>query len=155
LNGGSTQTAVATDQIPRNLSMQFSLRRMLLAVAMFAVTLGILTLYARRAGMFRSDSDPTFWWVAVTAMAFAVSGTLLVGHRRDLGRIVNTSVWTIAGFIAAAMLNDHQWLDHAIFVLVGRIPGLVGGCVLGGLIGGCVGCIFFRGLRPPPARSSR
>jgi hypothetical protein len=136
--------------------MQFSLRRMLLAVAVFAAILGTFSLYAKRFGMFRSDRDPTSWWVAVAAMAVAVSGILLVGHRRDLPRIVNACVWTSAGFIAAGMPSSSHWLDHAIFFLSGRIPGLLGDCILGGLLGWFIGCICSRWLYPlspstPPA----
>jgi hypothetical protein len=134
--------------------MQFSLRRMLFAVAAFAAALGLLTLHAKRFGMFRPDSDPTWWWVSVTAMAFATSGILLVGHRRDLPRVVNAGVWTILGFIAVIMLSGNHWLDHAIFYLFGRIPGFLGDCILGGLIGWFLGCICFRWLHPPPPRSS-
>lgn len=133
--------------IGENLTMQFSLRRMLLAVAVVAATLGILTLYAKRAGMLCAESDPTWWWVAVTAMAFAVGGMLLVGHRRDLGRIVNASVWTIAGFFAAAMQSANGWLAHAIFYCLGWIGNSLVFAILGGLIGGVIGCVLFRGLR--------
>jgi hypothetical protein len=73
--------AYPSEHIGRNLTMQFSLRRMLLAVAVLVATLGTLTLHAKRLGVFRSESDPAWWWVAVTATAFAAGGILLVGHR--------------------------------------------------------------------------
>ena len=39
--------------------MQFSLRRMLFAVAVFAATLGMFIFYGESRGMFASDSNPT------------------------------------------------------------------------------------------------
>ncbi len=97
--------------------MQFSLRRMLLAVALFAATVGTLTLYAKRLGTFRSDNDSTSWWAAVIAAALAVSGMLLVGPWRDLARIVNAAVWTILGYFAGAMLQG----SYLLFIFLGRI----------------------------------
>ena len=44
----------------RNVNMQFSLRRMLLAVAVFAAILGMFVLYAKSRGMFDSTNDPTY-----------------------------------------------------------------------------------------------
>lgn len=136
--------------------MQFSLRRLLLAVFVFAGTLGLFMLYAKRLGLFCSDSDPTWWWVAVTATASAASGTLLVGRRRDIGRIVNASVWAIVGFFTAAMLSDSQWFAYAIFYLFGgRIGHSLAYPIVGMLSGWFIGCVCFRWLHPlppPPCR---
>lgn len=126
--------------------MQFSLRRMLLAVAVSAATLGTFSLYAKRFGVVRSDN---WWWATVTVAASAIGAALLVGRRRDLGRIVNASVWTLLGFIAGATLRGNYWLVHALFFLFGRIPWLFDDCILGGLIGWFIGCILFRWLWPP------
>ena len=107
-------------------------------------------LYAKRSGTFLSDSDPTWWWVAVIAMGIAVSGMLLVGHWRDLGRIVNASVWTTVGFFAGDVLQGSDFL----FIFLGRGHWPIE-CILGGLIGWSIGCVFFRWLRPsvtPPVR---
>jgi hypothetical protein len=119
--------------------MQFSLRRMSVAVALFATVFGTLFCYDKRQGMFRSDSDPTGWWVAVTALAVAVTGVLLVGHWRDLGRVLNASVWTAVGFFAGEMIEA----NHLLFMFLGRTKWPVQ-CILGGLIGWCIGCILFR-----------
>ena len=87
------------------------------------------------------------------AMAFSVSGILFVGHRRDLGRIVNASIWTIGGFIAAEIIKDNHWLDYASFFLFGlvRLDALIC-CIVGGLIGWFIGCLLIRWPRhlPPP-----
>ncbi|MGO9113429.1 MAG: hypothetical protein ACLP9L_29715 [Thermoguttaceae bacterium] len=106
--------------------MQFSLRRMLLAVAVFAASLGTLTLYAKSLGMFRPDYDPTWWWVAVIATAFGAGSLVLLGHRRDSGRILNTSVWIVAGLIVGSMLSPDYPPSFAI------PSGVIGGtgCVL-------------------------
>jgi hypothetical protein len=98
-----------------NLSMQFSLRRILLAVVVFATILGMLDLYAMRFGMFRLTGDPTLWWSAIITAAFGAGSVVLAMHLRNLGRIINASVWAIAGFIAAAMLRQGEKITFTTF----------------------------------------
>jgi len=113
--------------------MQFSLRRMLLAVAVFAATIGVLTLNAKRWGMFRSENDPTWWWVTATVTAFAASGMLLLVHRHDLRRIRNVIVWIAVGMLIGAILSANFPPECAI-------PG--------GAVGGLIGCILSRPSHP-------
>lgn len=107
--------------------MQFSLRRMLLAVAAFAATLGLFVVYAKRFGMFRLDSDPTSWWVAIIVAAFGAASLVLVVHRRDLGRIGIAIAWIIVGLIVGAMFSNHDPPELAI--PGGAVVGLIG-CIL-------------------------
>ncbi len=134
-------------------TIQFSLRRMLLAIALFAATLGLFTLYARRAGMFRPDIDPTWWWLSVTATAFGMSGMLLVGRRRDLVCVGNAIVSTIAGLSVAALLSASfgERLAWLIFIICGGRFGWLTFTVLGGLLGWFIGCLLFRWVRSPAA----
>ncbi len=85
--------------------MQFSLRRMLLAVGVFAATLGTFSFYAKRCGMFGSASDPTCWWLVVITVALGTGGLVLVLHRRDLGRTVEAMIWVVVGLIVGSMLS--------------------------------------------------
>ena len=120
--------------------MQFSLRRLLFAVAVYAATLGVLTFYAERFGMLRSGSDATWWWATAIVTAFGMSGISLVVRRSDLRHIRNAIVWTIVGMIAGALLSADSPPEFAI-------PG--------GMVGGLVGCILFRRSPRPPTRPAR
>ena len=119
--------------------MQFSLRRMLLAVAVFAAPLGTLTFHAKRFGMFHLKTAPTWWAVAIITACGAGSLTL-VGHRRDLGRIGNVIVWIVAGLIVGSMLSANSPPEWAI---------------CGGVVGGLVRCILPRRPAPRPTPPSR
>ncbi len=119
--------------------MQFSLRRMLLAVAAFAATLGTLTFHAKRLGMFRLETAPT-WWAAAIVTAFGAGTLTLLGHRRDLVRIGNVIVWIVMGLLVGAMLSANNPPEFAI-------PG--------GLIGGLIRCILPRRPAPQPPPPSR
>ena len=111
----------------RSSIIQFSLRRMLLAVALFAAILGMCSLYGKRSGMFDSDRDATWWWLAVMAFAFAVSGILLVGRRPDVLHFGTASLWAIGGVFIGSMLSAHQQPEFAI-------PGGVIGCLAGSVV---------------------
>ena len=107
--------------------MQFSLRRMLLAVAVFAAVLGTFSLYANRSGMLRSGNDLTCWWAAVIAAAFGSGGLLLVVHRHDLRRIRNAIAWIAVGLLLGSMLSANSPPELAI--PGGAVVGLIG-CIL-------------------------
>ena len=113
--------------------MQFSVRRMLLAVAVAAATLGMLVLYAKRCGMFDS-TDALAWWAVAIVTAFGVGGLVLVLHRRDFGRIVAAIVWVILGWVVGSMLSPDYPPRFAI---------------LGGVVGG-IGFILVSWLDSPP-----
>lgn len=107
--------------------MQFSLRRLLLAVALFAATVGVLMLYAEHFGPFRSADDAAQWWVCALVTAIGASGTLLIVRRRDVLRIVRVALWTIAGLcVAGLFLSTGSPVEAAILsaVVVG-----VTGCI--------------------------
>jgi hypothetical protein len=106
---------------------------MLAAVAAFAAVLGMFRLYAKRAGMFESGDNPSFWWIDVAVTAFVVGSLLLVEHRRDFRPIINAVVWAIVGLIIGAMSNPQQPIESAI-----------SGSVIGGLIGWVVSHLGFR-----------
>ena len=122
--------------------MQFSLRRMLLAVAFFAATLGTLVLYARSFGTFLSINNATSWWIAVIAAAFGAGSLVLVGHRRDIGRIGKAIVWIFVGLFVGALLSANDPPELAI------PGGAVGGI-------GCVLASWLDRLRTPPAKPQK
>ncbi len=100
---------------------------MLVAVALFAAILGMFSLYGKRSGMLDSDRDPTWWWIAVVAIAFAVSGMLLMGRRPDLLHFGTASLWAIGGVFVGSMLSANSQPEFAI-------PGGVIGCLVGSVI---------------------
>lgn len=101
----------------------------------FAAILGMFVLYAKTRGMFDSTSDPTAWWIAIIAAALGTGGMVLAGHRRDLGRILNASVWIVMGMIVGSMLSP----DYPPML---AIPG--------GVVGGII-CVLVSWLDRPPA----
>ncbi len=118
------QTAEPKPERDRFACPQFSLRRLLLAVAIFAAMLGMFKLHAKRAGMFESGGNSSLWWIDVAVTAFAASSLLLVEHRRDFIPVINAIVWSIVGFIVGWMFYPQQPLDSAISG--GVICGLIG-----------------------------
>jgi hypothetical protein len=134
-------------KLERAWSVRFSIRRLLLAIAFFALILGLMTRYSQRLWILRPGIGVTcYWWAATIAWASGASGIVLLVRRCDWFRICKATASVLAGMMFGLMVGSFFTADPPLYnPWLSAYPG--------GIVGWFVGCIIFEDGQPlPPAR---